>query len=256
VTQPRDRPVLWHLPVSHYSEKARWALDFKRFPHRRRVILPGGHMLVSGWLTRGQSKTFPVLDLGDRALGDSSAIIAELERRVAERSLYPVETAERARALDLEEYFDEELGPQIRLLMWHETRRDPQRMADLAEQMAPQALTGLPGSRAFARWFAANFVPARYRVAADSAAAGARVAVLAALDRLDAELEASGGEYLVGGSFSVADLTAAALFYPMVNPPNGPAMVKDYPPALEEFLAPLRERPAYAYVARMYREHR
>jgi glutathione S-transferase len=250
------RPVLWHIPVSHYSEKARWALDHKRFPHRRRVILPGGHMLVSGWLTQGQSKTFPVLDFGDRAIGDSSAIIAELERLSPERPLYPDGTDERNRALELEEFFDEELGPQIRLLMWHETRRDPERMADLAEQMAPQALANLPGARAFARTFASTFVAARYGVADDSAAAEAREVVVACLDRLDAELASSDSGYLVGDSFSVADLTAASLFYPMVNPPNGPAMVKDFPPALEEFLAPLRERPSYEYVDRMYREQR
>jgi len=22
-------PVLWHFPISHYNEKARWALDWK-----------------------------------------------------------------------------------------------------------------------------------------------------------------------------------------------------------------------------------
>ena len=45
--------------------------------------------------------------------------------------------------------------------------------------------------------------------------------MLAALDRLDDEL--GGGEYLVGDRFTVADLTAAALFYPLVPPPGGPA---------------------------------
>ena len=29
-------PVLWHFPISHYNEKARWALDWKRIPHVRR----------------------------------------------------------------------------------------------------------------------------------------------------------------------------------------------------------------------------
>ena len=24
-----DTPVLWHIPFSHYSEKVRWALDYK-----------------------------------------------------------------------------------------------------------------------------------------------------------------------------------------------------------------------------------
>jgi hypothetical protein len=38
--------TLWHVPLSHYSEKARWALDFKRIPHTRRAILGGAHPLV------------------------------------------------------------------------------------------------------------------------------------------------------------------------------------------------------------------
>ena len=67
--------------------------------------------------------------------------------------------------------------------------------------------------------------------------------MLAALDRLEAELETSDGHYLVGDEFTVADLTAAALFYPMVNPPEGPHMLGDFPPALEDFIAPLRTRP-------------
>jgi glutathione S-transferase len=251
-----SKPVLWHIPVSHYSEKARWALDYKGVEHERRAPMPGAHMAIAGWLTRGQTKTFPVLALNGRRVGDSTAIIAALEERVPDPPLYPDDPAELSRALELEEFFDENLGPQIRLLAWHELRRDPDRMADLAQQMAPRPLSRLPGSRAFARTFSNTFVQLRYRVAADDAADEARAMVLAALDRLDAELEASDGDYLVGDSFSVADLTAAALFYPMVNPPEGPAMIADHPPPLEEFYAPLRDRPGYAYVERMYRDHR
>ena len=47
------------------------------------------------------------------------------------RRSIPSDPEQRRRALDLEEYFDENLGPQIRLLVWHELRRDPERMADL-----------------------------------------------------------------------------------------------------------------------------
>ena len=32
----RAKPVLWHIPVSHYSEKARWALAHKGIEHERR----------------------------------------------------------------------------------------------------------------------------------------------------------------------------------------------------------------------------
>ena len=30
-----SKPVLWHIGISHYSEKARWALDYKRVEHER-----------------------------------------------------------------------------------------------------------------------------------------------------------------------------------------------------------------------------
>ena len=36
-------PVLWQLQISHYVEKVRWALDYKRVPHVRRTLLPGLH---------------------------------------------------------------------------------------------------------------------------------------------------------------------------------------------------------------------
>src|SRR5262245_9222949 len=35
-----DTPLLWHIPLSHYSEKVRWALDYKGIPHRRQVLGP------------------------------------------------------------------------------------------------------------------------------------------------------------------------------------------------------------------------
>ena len=36
-------PLLWHLKVSHYNEKARWALDYKGVPHVRRAVDAGRH---------------------------------------------------------------------------------------------------------------------------------------------------------------------------------------------------------------------
>lgn len=50
-------PVLWHLKVSHYNEKARWALDFKRLPHFRRAITPGTHPRIARKLTGGRTFT-------------------------------------------------------------------------------------------------------------------------------------------------------------------------------------------------------
>ena len=53
-----DIPLLWHIPLSHYSEKVRWALDYKGIAHRRRVL--GPDYLIRVWRATGQGK-LPVL---------------------------------------------------------------------------------------------------------------------------------------------------------------------------------------------------
>ena len=47
-------PVLWHFPISHYNEKARWALDWKGIPHVRRALAMS-YMPRALWTT-GQAK--------------------------------------------------------------------------------------------------------------------------------------------------------------------------------------------------------
>ncbi len=246
-------PLLWHIAVSHYSEKARWALDYKEVPHRRRAVaIPGTHIPASMWLTRGASQTFPVLEIDGRAIGDSTAIIAVLEGTFPTPPLYPADPAQRRRALELEDFFDEELGAHLRLLAFHELGKDPERFKAVIERTAPGPLTRIGGG---AVAYARTYTGLRFGVRDEQAAALARVKVGAALDRLEAEL--GGSEYLVDDSFTVADLTAAALFFPLVLPEGGPLPASETPPAgIEEFRAPLRERPGYQWVEEMYRRHR
>lgn len=252
----QSKPLLWHIPVSHYSEKARWALAHKGVEHDRKAPLPGAHIAYALWLTRGASKTFPVLRLDRRNIGDSTAIIDALEQRWPHAPLYPEDAGERRRALELEEFFDEHLGPHIRLLAWHGLRTDPERMQQLSRSMLPGFLRGNELATAAAGRFGSGYVQVRFRVASDDAASAAKAKVVAALDRLELELDASGGEYLAGQRFSVADLTAAALFYPLVNPPEGPRVLPDATPGFEAFRAPLKDRPGYRWVAETFRKHR
>src|SRR5262245_17519038 len=106
-----DTPLLWHIPLSHYNEKVRWALDYKGIAHRRRVL--GPDYLIRVWRATGQGK-LPVLWLDGQAIADSTRIIAALEERYPEPLLYPRDAASRQRALALEDDLDETLGPALR----------------------------------------------------------------------------------------------------------------------------------------------
>ena len=85
-----DKPVLWHIPVSHYSEKARWALAYKGVEHERRAPPPGAHIAVAIVAHPRRARRSRSCTLDGRKIGDSTAIIAALEERYADRpSLYP-----------------------------------------------------------------------------------------------------------------------------------------------------------------------
>lgn len=77
---------------------------------------------------------------------------------------------------------------------------------------------------------------------------------MSAMARLETELGDS--EYLVGGRFTVADLTAAALLYPVVLPAQGPSLITRMPEAYERFRSLLSERRGYRWVQDMYARHR
>src|SRR5205085_2831377 len=79
--------------------------------HSRRAVLPGVHISVALWLSRGAAYTLPLLELEGRRIADSAAVIEALELRFPERPLYPADAEERRRALALAEGFDQGLGP-------------------------------------------------------------------------------------------------------------------------------------------------
>lgn len=250
-----DRPILIQLDVSHYSEKIRWALDHKRVPHVRRSPLPGSHMPIAFALTRGESITLPLLMIDGRTIADSTAILAALEQRHPEPPLYPADPDERRRALELEDFFDEELGPHARLLPFHELSNEPAMFAEVAAAAVPGPLGRAKG---LVGLYARAYTGLRFGVRDEEAAALAREKIVVALDRLEAELEANGGgEFLVGERFSVADLTAASLFYPVVGPDEGPLPADTpTPPRLEAFRNEIEQRPGYLWVEETFHRHR
>jgi glutathione S-transferase len=244
-----DTPLLWHIPFSHFNEKVRWALDYKRIAHRRKVL--GADYLIRAWRATGRG-TLPILFLDGRAIGDSTHIIAALEDRQPEPALYPGDAAARRHALALEDDLDEQLGPALRAAVVTPLfRHDP----DLALQVLT---TGMPEGayrslRPIVRIFPA-FYRFRHKIS-DAKIEADRATVDAALDRI--ERERQGRAYLVGDAFTVADLTAAALLSPLLQPPEIQYPLRvELPPYLQDYRATLLRHPAMQWAADIYRLHR
>jgi glutathione S-transferase len=242
--------VLWHLEISHYNEKARWALDYKSIPHVRRTPLPGLHGLHALAITRGAQRRLPVLELEGRRIGDSTAIIGALERYKPDPPLYPEDPAERAHALGLEDFFDEELAPSLRRYVWHHTLDDSDAVIDA---LMPNAGRGRQRAMRALVPIARPAVRRDYKVSASGAEQGLED-IRAAMDRVESELQPSG--YLVGDEFSVADLSAAALFTPVLCPPGRQYPPRTIPPIVHELRDELSAREGGRWVAEMYARHR
>jgi glutathione S-transferase len=244
-----DTPLLWHIPISHYNEKARWALDYKRVAHHRQVL--GPDYLIRAWRATGRG-TLPILFVDERAIGDSTHIIAALEERYPEAPLYPGDAAARQRALALEDYFDEQLGPAIRAaIVTPLFRLDP----DIALRVLT---TGMPDKAYETLRPLMRIFPAYYRFRhkiRDAKLETDRATVNDALDRIEQELQ--GRAYLIGDAFTVADLAAAALLSPLLQPPEiqYPLNV-ELPRYLQDYRAALLKHPAAQWATGIYRLHR
>ena len=248
MTAANGTPFLWQFRASHYNEMVRWALDWKGIHYQRRSLLPGPHMPVVLWLT-GQ-KSVPVLRLHGETIADSTRIIAALEARYPERPLYPADPATRGRALELEEYFDDEIGPHVRRCLFHAALDDTDFILGLFAVDA-----SLPARLAYRTAFPLIRLAMRSDMTiTDDGAARSLARLDAAFDRLEQEIGPSG--HLAGDAFSVADLTAAALLTPLTFPPEYPYAIPPLPASIRALQARYEKRPGFAWARDVYRRFR
>lgn len=242
--------VLHQFEFSHFNEKARWALDYKGVAHERKSYLPGPHMPAIRKLS-GQQQT-PVLTIDGEVVAGSANIIDALEERYPEKPLYPVDSELRQQALALQSRFDEQVGPAARSALFSGLIQTP---GYLVKMFARRASTPK-------RLLYRASLPLAKRMIAKGNSVVDKQDIARAFARFEEALEevadmSRGTGFLVGESFSVADLTAAALLAPFANPDH-PDMSRPQPVPAEvaDIMARYSEHPALHWVRAIYRDHR
>jgi glutathione S-transferase len=243
---PSSEPPLLQFHRSHYNEKARWALDYKKVRHTRKTFLPGPH---AGPVKKLTGKTeVPVVLFGDEIVAGSARIIDELERRYPDPALYPSDAADRARALEIQSYFDDEVGPAIRTALFSVMIHDPGYLCRVFSSHRSRAVQ--LGYRAMFP-IASRMIAKSMGINDPEIVKRAYAATEKALEFVAAEVAPSG--YLVGDRFTVADLTCAALLAPGADPDH-PQMRRPRPqPArIKEWHARWQDHAAMAWVRARY----
>jgi glutathione S-transferase len=242
-------PLLWHFPISHFNEKVRWALDYKAIPHRRQAL--GVTYVSRAWFATRQAK-LPILFLNGKPIWDSTRILETLELAKPEPHLYPKRGGERARAVQLERYLDEQLGDAVRAVIVGPA------FSDEPFGAIRVLSTGMNAGSRWAMRLGLPFFRAYYNRRHDintKTVAEGRDKISRVLDRLRTEIQPSG--YLVGEQFSIADLTAAALLSPLAGPTELEyAPPEPLPRSFERLREELSGDPMLGWVRQVYKRHR
>jgi glutathione S-transferase len=241
------------IPISHYCEKARWALERAELEYTEERHIQGVHRVLARRAGGGQ--TVPVLVIPEGVLAESEQIVAYADESLPEElRLFPADQALRREVESLSRWLDAGLGPEGRRLMYAHMFRERRLMLQVNNQGVPvwesRMMTAL--------W------PLMVRVAKHVLAIGPETIrvdeprVLHALDTI-ADRLSDGRRYLTGDRFTAADLTFAALSASVLVPPEyGVALPQpeQLPPSLADKIRSFREHPAGAFALRLFREER
>ena len=241
------------IPPSHYCEKARWALDLAGVSYQEER-----HPPILHWRAirkAGGGRTAPVLVTDRGVLSDSTDILEFLNsQHPGTWRPYPQEDDLRAEVEELEELFDTTLGPHTRRVAYFH-------LLQHRELLMGSVLAGVSGGE---RLFFRSLRPLMCWLLRR----GMRITPTSterSLERVRnvfatvSERLAEGRPFLVGDTFTAADLTFAALAAPVLLPRGyGSPLptLADVPTELLGLVEEMREAPAGAFALRVYRDRR
>jgi glutathione S-transferase len=238
------------IPISHFCEKARWALERAGLEYKEERHVQAIHRIASR--RAGGVGTVPVLVADEGVFAESEDVLRYADARLDEVDrLFPASDGE---VVALCRRLDAGLGPDGRRLMYAHMLQHREEMLRVNNQ-------GVPGwedrsLRLFwpvaARWGRRELGigPATIRDDAPR--------VRREFDEV-AELLADGRPYLCGERFTAADLTFAALAAAVLVPPEYGVRLpqpEELPGTVADAVREFREHPAGVFALELFRTRR
>jgi glutathione S-transferase len=241
------------IPISHYCEKARWGLEISKIPFREERHLQGFHYFYT---KPHSSWTVPILFTDDGIRKDSTDILKWADAHSqSDVRLYTEDLQTKKQIEDLENDFDEILGPSGRLWMYSYT------FDFLPLLIRYSKLHNVPVHelRLMPMFFVVLKPFAKKRLGWNKMSrADAKKIVDQVFDRVGFLLQ-DGRRFLVGNNFSAADLTFASLAAAVLVPEQYGVKLPyldELPAEMAEQIKIWRNHPAGKFALRMYEEFR
>lgn len=245
-----NKPILHVFLISHYCEKARWALDLCGVDYQVNLLSPITHAKKAKKIEAKRS-ALPILETTSGVIQGSAKIIEWANAQAKQNDRHGlVITAE---STEIEKRLDDVLGVHVRRWFYSES------LLDCPEIVRP---VFAEGSNVFGRlmlrlaWPKIVATMIRLMDLGAEQEVESKAIVVAEMDWLDSLLM-DNKRFLVGDSLSNADIAAASLMAPLFSPKSHPA--SEYiklPPRAAEVADQWESRPFTKWLAELYRDHR
>ena len=241
------------IPLSHYCERARWALDYVGLSYIEHQHLQLFHSIHTR--KNGGGQTVPVLVTKEgQVLSDSATIVeyADCHAHNA-KHLYPKQRLLCEETKRLERLFAGEFGVETRRAYYYYFFRWGR----------PGLIFNAGNAPHFERWMLNVGFPIAAKYAKQHFAINKRTlrnALLVVERTFDSVAKRlSDGPFLIGNSFTAADMTFACMAAPVIAPPHYGVRLPTLDDVTKEMRAlfvRFRNHPAGQFALRMFKEHR
>lgn len=239
--------ALYQFPISHFCEKARWALEYKGIEYKKVNLLPGLHVKKAKKLTN--KYTLPILVHDGKVINESRKIISYLDRTFPNNILTPNDENLKQAAMEWEKFADKEIGADVRSLCYHTLLDHPDITIPFFTDDGP--------------WYGNLFMKYTYPKMSlkmrefmqlnDKTIELIKQRLSNSIDKLHEHIKTR--EFFVGNSFTRADVAVASLLAPLCRPDKyGLDWPDQYPEPLHSTVSKFGNK--LNWVTRIYNQFR